>query len=193
VVLLLYTYPAFVTGLSFALGYEGISAKVVLSLLMALGGLVLVANPVLSLSTVGIILALGGSVTYTCYILVSSRNLKGVSGELSGFYVFGGATLSFGVLGLSTGKLLFTWNSQGWLWIVLISIISTSLAVILFFKGLRLVGPSKASILSTAELVTSVVAAFIIFGETLSTLQLIGGMLILAAVVISSLPYRSRG
>lgn len=187
VVLVLYTYPAFVTGLSFALGFEGMSGRVIAALVMALAGLVLVADPVLNLSTIGLLLALGGSVTYTAYILVGSKALNRTDGEISAFYVFGGSALSFGILGASTGSLGVTWNADGWLWVLLISLVSTSMAVTLFFKGLKHVGPSRASILSTAELVTSVVAAFAIFGETLNPLQLIGGALILAAAVLTAL------
>jgi drug/metabolite transporter (DMT)-like permease len=187
VVLVLYTYPAFVTGLSFALGFEGISRRVMAALLMALAGLALVANPVLNLSAIGVAFALGAAVTYTAYILVSSRTLNKTEGEISSFFVFGGTAVSFGALLAATGGFAVTWNADGWLWVLLISIVSTSMAMTLFFKGLNKVGPSRASILSIAELVTSVLAAFVIFGETLTTVQMAGGLLILAAAVLTAL------
>jgi len=71
----------------------------------------------------------------------------------------------------------------------MISLVSTSLAATAFFLGLKLVGPSRASILSTAELVISVVAAFVLFGEVLSGSQLFGGLLILFAAVLASLSW----
>ena len=69
----------------------------------------------------------------------------------------------------------------------MIGFISTSLAATMFFQGLRLVGPSRASILSTAELITSVAAASFIFSELISITQLMGGILILLATVVASL------
>ena len=53
----------------------------------------------------------------------------------------------------------------------------------LFFAGLRRVGPTNASILSTVEPLATVVLAFLVFGETLGALQLAGGTLVLAAAI----------
>ena len=54
----------------------------------------------------------------------------------------------------------------------------------LFFAGLRRVGPTTASILSTAEPVTTVVLAFVVFGESLGAVQLVGGALVVGAVFV---------
>ena len=59
-------------------------------------------------------------------------------------------------------------------------------AVSLFFAGLNRVGPTTASILSTAEPVTTVALAFLAFGEALSPVQLGGGALVVGAVVLLS-------
>jgi drug/metabolite transporter (DMT)-like permease len=48
------------------------------------------------------------------------------------------------------------------------------------------VGPTAASILSTAEPVTTVLLAFLAFGESLSPVQLAGGGLVIAAVLVLS-------
>ncbi len=54
----------------------------------------------------------------------------------------------------------------------------------LFFAGLSRVGPTSASILATVEPVVTVVLAFLVFGETLGPAQLVGGALVLSAVVV---------
>jgi drug/metabolite transporter (DMT)-like permease len=56
--------------------------------------------------------------------------------------------------------------------------------VSLFFAGLERVGPTTASILSTVEPVVTVLLAFVAFGEVLSTPQLLGGALVLGAVLV---------
>jgi len=187
VVLVLYTYPAFVTGLSFALGFERMSRRVILALALALTGLVLVAGPILNLSPIGVLLSLGAALVYTTYILVSSRWLKRTSGEVSTFYVTGTAALSFAIFGTITGGLGITWSQGAWLWVLLIIVVSTVMALSLFFAGLKRIGPSRSSILSTAELVTSVTAAFVVFGEALSPEQVAGGVLIVAAAFLTAL------
>jgi drug/metabolite transporter (DMT)-like permease len=54
----------------------------------------------------------------------------------------------------------------------------------LFFAGLSRVGPTTASILSTVEPLVTVTLASIVFGERLSGPQLVGGALVLAAVLV---------
>ncbi|MEM2128508.1 MAG: DMT family transporter [Candidatus Methanomethylicaceae archaeon] len=187
VALILYTYPVFVTASSLSLGFERPSVRILIALVAAMSGLVLVADPVMEGSATGVLLALGASIVYTIYIIVSTRVLKEVSGELSTFYVAGGAAVSFGIAGSLMGGLSFGWGQDAWVWAILIAVIPTVLALTFFFKGLAIVGPTRASILSTAEIVTSVVAASAIFGEALSPLQAFGGSIIIAASLLAAL------
>ena len=70
---------------------------------------------------------------------------------------------------------------------------STVVAIWLFFAGLRRVGPTAAAILSTLEPVVTVMLAFAVFGESLGPAQLLGGALVLCAVlVVQTNPRRDR-
>jgi drug/metabolite transporter (DMT)-like permease len=141
---------------------------------------------------VGALLALGAALTYTAYILVSDR----IVGELDPFalalLVLTGATVSFAVAGLATGSLDLALSGEAWLWLLLIALVSTVVAVSAFFAGLRRVGPSEAAILSTFEPPVTVALAFLVLGERLAAPQLLGGALVLAAVVLLQLPARRR-
>ena len=75
-------------------------------------------------------------------------------------------------------------TAAGWGWLACLAVVSTVGAISLFFAGLRRVGPTTASILATVEPLVTVVLAFLVFGETLGAVQLAGGALVLAAVVI---------
>ena len=83
-------------------------------------------------------------------------------------------------------------SAAGFGWLGGIAVVSTVGAVSLFFAGLRRVGPTTASILSTAEPVTTVVLAFLAFGESLGPVQLAGGALVLGAVLVLSVQAGSR-
>ena len=72
----------------------------------------------------------------------------------------------------------------GWGWLACIAVVSTVAAISLFFAGLRRVGPTTASILATVEPLVTVLLAFLVFGETLGPVQLVGGALVLAAVLV---------
>jgi drug/metabolite transporter (DMT)-like permease len=185
--LLLYTFPAMVAVAAIALGRERADARRLGALGLASVGLVLVlatAKPG-ALDAVGAALALSAALVYTTYILVS----QGVAGRirptlLSALVCSGAAvtlTLGSALLGdLHPGDVTLS----GWGWLAGIALVSTVAAVSLFFAGLKRVGPTTASVLSTVEPVVTVVLAFLVFGELLGALQLLGGALVIAAVLV---------
>jgi len=61
----------------------------------------------------------------------------------------------------------------------------TALAFRWFLAGTRRIGAARASILSTVEPVYTIVLASILLGETLSPIQLVGGALVIAGVILA--------
>jgi drug/metabolite transporter (DMT)-like permease len=82
-------------------------------------------------------------------------------------------------------------SATGFVWLGSLAVVSTVGAIVLFFAGLRRVGPSTAAILSTLEPVVTVVLAFIVFGESFGPAQFAGGALVLLAVLAVRAPARS--
>ena len=187
--MLLYTFPAMVVVAAIALGRETASRRRTGALLVSSGGLalVLLGAGAGAFDWVGAALGFGAALTYTAYILVSDR----VGGDLEALplsaLITTGAAITFGVAAVSTGTLDTGFASTGWLWLAAIAIVSTVTPITLFFAGLRRVGPSTASILSTLEPLTTVALAFVVFGETLTGLQLAGAALVLGAAVLLNL------
>jgi drug/metabolite transporter (DMT)-like permease len=64
------------------------------------------------------------------------------------------------------------------------TIVGTTIPVLAFILGLRLVGASRAAILSTFEPASSVLLAVLILGESANPIQYLGGAFILASVVV---------
>lgn len=186
VALILYSYPALVTIGSITLGWEKPSRRIAAGLLLALIGVVFVAYAGVGIELYGVLLAAGAAITYSIYILISSRALKGLSGEAAIFYVIIGAAVSFSLTGLLEGGIHLAWRPEGWIWVILITLVCTCLAATTFFQGLRLIGPTKSSILSVMEPVTSIIIASIMFGELLNFQQLVGGVLIFLAVIVTA-------
>jgi drug/metabolite transporter (DMT)-like permease len=191
--MLLYTFPAMVTVAAIALGRETASRRRTGALLVSSGGLALVLLGAGggTFDWLGAALGLGAAMTYTAYILVSDR----VGGELRALplsaLITTGAALTFGLACAGSGSFDTGFASEGWLWLTAIAIVSTVTPIALFFAGLRRVGPSTASILSTLEPLTTVALAFVVFGETLSAVQVTGAMLVLGAAI--ALQLRPRG
>ena len=61
----------------------------------------------------------------------------------------------------------------------------TALAFRWFLAGTRRIGAARASLLSTVEPVYTIALASILLGETLSPVQLVGGALVIAGVILA--------
>jgi drug/metabolite transporter (DMT)-like permease len=184
--LVLYLYPAFVTIGAVALGRDRLDRVRVAALLLAFGGLVLVlfSDGAGAPDAVGVALALASALAYTGYILTSETALTDTEPLSLSALVCTGATGTLVVAALASGTVDFGFDAIGWLWLVAIAAVSTVLAILLFFAGIRRVGPSRASIISTVEPLVTVGLAFAVFGEQLAAAQLAGGALVLTSVVL---------
>jgi drug/metabolite transporter (DMT)-like permease len=190
--LVLYIYPALVLAGAVALGRERATARRVLALVVALMGTALVLAGAASggLDALGTAMAFGAAVVYTAYILTGDRVVVGVPPVALAALVCTGATVTFGVASLVRGGPELGFGAEGFAWVGAIALVSTVGAILAFFAGLARVGPSAASILSTLEPVVTVALAAAAFGESLTAVQLAGGALVLAAVVVMQWPVR---
>jgi drug/metabolite transporter (DMT)-like permease len=185
--LVLYTYPALVTVAAIALRRERANRRRMVALGMASLGLVLVLAGAGSgtLDPLGVALGLAAAVVYTTYILVSEGATHRIPPLALAALVCTGAATTLTIGSAAIGELHpGALDESGLAAILGIAAISTVAAISLFFAGLKRVGPSTASILSTAEPVVTVILAYAAFGEHLSAQQLLGGALVLGAVVV---------
>jgi drug/metabolite transporter (DMT)-like permease len=184
--LLLYTYPAMVTAAALLLRREAATPRRLAALAAASGGvaLVLVGAGAGSFDAVGVAMGIGAALVYTTYILVADTVIADVDPLPLSALVATGAAGTFAVVGVGSGSVDVGFAAGGWFWLACIALVSTVAAVLAFFAGLRRVGPSAASILSTFEPVVTIALAFACFGDRLAPVQLMGGALVLAAVVI---------
>jgi drug/metabolite transporter (DMT)-like permease len=183
--ILLYTFPAIVAAAAVALGRERLDARRLTALGLAFGGLVLVVagTGMGTVDPVGVALAITAALVYSTYILVSDTVVGRMRPSVLSALVCSGATVSLTVGSTLLGQLRpGEVTLEGWGWLVCLSVVSTVGAVSFFFAGLKRVGPTTASILATVEPLVTVFLAFLVFGETLGPLQLLGGALIVAAV-----------
>jgi drug/metabolite transporter (DMT)-like permease len=185
--LLLYTFPAIVAAAAVALGRERMDARRLAALGLAFGGLVLVVAGAGAgaLDPLGAALGLGAAVVYSTYILVSDGIVTRVRPRVLSALVCTGAAASLTVGSALLGELRpGELTAAGWGWLACLAVVSTVASISLFFAGLRRVGPTTASILATVEPLVTVLLAFLVFGETLGVVQVVGGGLVLAAVLV---------
>jgi drug/metabolite transporter (DMT)-like permease len=197
--LLVYTYPAMVAAAAVVIGRERLDRRRVAALALASGGLVLVLSGAGAgaLDPLGAALGLGAAIVYCTYILVSDTVTARVRPQVLATIVCSGAAVTLTAGSAALGELRpGALTLAGWGWLACLAVVSTVGAISLFFAGLKRVGPTTASILSTAEPVVTVLLAFALFGESLGPIQVVGGLLVLAATPtarLSAAPDRPAG
>lgn len=191
-VLLLYLYPVFVAVGSSLVEKETLSQKMVISIGVSLLGLTMVLGTSFNqINYVGVLLAVGAAITYSSYILLGNRVVKQLPAMVTSGYVSLFAAISLLVMGISTGTLNFHLTSGAWVAIGGVALCGTILPMFTFFKGMEIIGSTRASILSMIEPLITIGLSAILLSERLTFIQLTGGMIVLIGAVLVVLAPKS--
>ncbi len=182
VALLLYLYPVFVVILSVVFHHEPVNRIKIFALGLALVGLALTVGPEGG-QLPGILLSISAAAIYSVYIIVGTQVMQQVSAIQSSAVIFLSAGVMSSLLMVVNGAHL-PQAARGWVVIGVIVIIATVIPVVTFLAGLKRIGASNAAMFSTLEPVVTVLLAALLLGEILKPITLLGGALILAAVLI---------
>lgn len=178
VALLLYVYPTLVVLLSAAFLHEKLTGRKLVLLAVSFAGLALMLGGG-SGSPMGIGLGLAAAGIYSVYILVGSRELANTDALASATVICLSAATTLGIASLFIDtRLPGTW--WGWAAVAALGIVGGVVAILAFFAGLKRVGPSVASVVSTFEPVFTAALAWFVLGESLTAAQLAGGALVVA-------------
>lgn len=184
VALLLYLYPFFVALLSVFFLKEKLTLVKVVALILALIGTALTVGPI-SGQALGAILAIASALVYSVYIMVGANVMKHVGALQSSAVIFASAGALYGSIAAVNG-FHFPQTNFGWLIIGGVVVVSTVIPVVAFLAGLERIGPTNAAMLSTLEPAVTVLLAAWFLKEILSPIILLGGAIILVAVVLAA-------
>jgi len=186
--MLLYSYPAIVSLLSFFTGDERFTRIKGIALLICLIGLVLTLGVSFqSAAPIGVLLGLGSAIAYSIYIVIGNRLLKNTDALLVTGYICISAAIVFTLTGLGTGTLQLHLPYSAWFCILGIAVFPTIVGILFFFAGLKKVGPTNASIISTLEPVITVLLSILLLGEKVTQVQVGGGIMILCGIILLQL------
>jgi len=206
--LIIYIYPAVVAVLSirFARRLPGrrpwIALGVaLLGIVLALGGIPATEMPPVG----GLILIVASPLIYAVWIILAARfsgernaSEASAAGEGSSAEAGAAAAIAMPVMMISTT--VFFWTlalttrqpvlpaeipAAAWPGLLGVAVVSTALAILTFYAGARRIGAAQASLVSTIEPVWTIALAGILLGQTLTPVQLVGGVLVIAGVVIA--------
>lgn len=184
-VLLFYTYPIYVAVLSTLIEKEILTKQVIIAILVSSIGLAMVLGTTFNkINVYGLFLAAASGLVYSCYITMGNRVVKQLPVIVTSAFVTLFASFSFLVIGLATDSLTFQLPAQAWLAVAGVTLFSTIIAIFTFFRGIELIGPTKTSILSMAEPLTTIGFSAVLFSERLSWLQMIGGFAVLGGALL---------
>ena len=184
--MLLYVYPVLVTILALALGWEKLDRRMLVLMALAIAGMAITLGGKLQGQPIGIALALMAAGVYAVYILFGnslSKSRENIHPLAACVVILGTAGLSNTAIALWQGVSL-PGTATGWLAVSAIALFSTAIAIAAFFAGVAQIGAAKASIISTFEPVITMAFGVTLLKESVSGTQLLGGAMVLAAVVL---------
>ncbi|MBN1313364.1 MAG: DMT family transporter [Anaerolineae bacterium] len=185
-IMLFYTYPSMVALFSFLLG-ERLPLTSWIAVGLALIGCVLAAGEGLIVESLwDIALPLINAAAMALYTVVAGHYTEHITGLTSGFIVI---TTSFVIVAVASifYGLGLPPSLDGWLAMLGISMLSTIVAIVGLLAGIAYIGPSRAAIVSTVNPPIAVILAAAVLGEKAEWFQYMGGLLILASVLLLQL------
>jgi len=180
-VLLLSTAPVYITIFSPWLLKEKIKTRGIIALVLSILGILLIVDPGkldFNPSSIGILAGVASGILYAFQVMTSKHTKY--SGYAQAFWSFLIATLILMPVGLVPVEVV----SNNLLYLMFLAIFPTILSVSLYFNGLKKVKAQNASILGLIEPLSAVILAVLILNENISTLEMIGGALILAGAAL---------
>ena len=183
--LLLYTYPIIVPLLAFAFGKERLTGRHLTAVFLSFAGLVFIlGGPAGRINFVGVAMAAGAALVYSCYIVLGNRLIQRIPSVTASAFIALFAACSFLAVSLGGHSLKLNIPPAGWWPVVGIILCSTVLAMLTFFKGMEHTGPTSASIISTLEPLVTIFLSWLFFQEKLSAWQILGTGAVLAGAVL---------
>ncbi len=183
VALLLYIYPILVTLFALMLGWEKADRRTLILMSVACVGLAITLGGKLQGQPLGIALGILAATIYAVYILLGNRLAHNTHPLSASLVIL--ATAGCGNTALAfAGHASLPGSLTGWLAVSAIALFSTAMAITAFLTGVKKIGASQASILSTLEPVITLTIGVALLGETASASQLFGGATVLIAVAL---------
>ena len=178
-----YFAPVLVTAASTVLFREKLTAKQILCFFMSTLGIVMVTGigdmAGGGRNMIGILFGLGAAVLYAACILIN-KFIKNVDGIHRTFLQFLAAILVLTPYVLLTGSIsLGNMDPVGWLNLLIVGLLHTGVTYCMYFTALKGVSGQQVAILSYIDPLVAVVISVTVLGETMTVLQLAGGLLIL--------------
>ena len=182
------THPLLTAAAEAYLGRARFGAKQTVALVLAFSGLVLTLNAgSLEPTTYGIVAGTVGSIGFAATMVLTSRLFPHADSRPRTAHMTASASLLFLIACLMTGAFTLPATNIGMVGFFGVCI-SFPIALTGLFMAVQTVGPTRTSFLLNFEPVAVTMLSAIFLGQSLSGLQLIGGGMVISAIVMLQWP-----
>jgi drug/metabolite transporter (DMT)-like permease len=187
-VLIQYLSPIWIALYAFIFQKEPLTKGKIVALLLAILGCYFTVGgyrmDLLRLNRIGIVSGLISSLFFSFYALYGEKGLKKYDPWTLILYGFGFGAVFYWIL-ISPMKVITEgYSFKIWMAFLYIAIFSTLIPFGLYFKGIERVRATRASITATWEPVVAGITAYFILEEVLFPLQVLGGIGVIAAIIL---------
>lgn len=187
-----YFAPVIVTAVCPFLFKEKFTAKQIVCFVLSTLGLVMitgVGNFNGGRELIGVAFGLGAAVLYAAAVILN-KFIKNVGGIQRTFLQFVSAIIVLGPYVLFTdGVTLRSLDAKGWVNLIIVGFIHTGITYCLYFSSLKELSGQKAAILSYIDPLVAVMISVTVLGESMTLIQVIGGVLILGFTMVDSFSF----
>ncbi len=169
------------------------SRSTIVAILIALAGCFLVVKGYdvnfLSLNLWGVMAGVGAAIAWSCQSLIAEHFGKHYNPITTLFYgVFIAATF-WNIGHAPTQMLAVSLTAHNILGIMYVALLGTIVPALLFFKGIAIMGATRAAVTATIEPIAAAAFAFFLVHESLALPQVLGGVLVVGSILL--LQFRS--
>ena len=188
--LIMYTYPLMIAVAGWLTGAEPFTLDRLFAILAAFAGLALALHtPHADIDWRGVAWAVFTAVVFSAVLIASGRTMRGIDRRILMLYLTCTATAIVGVVSLALVPLEWPHTDHGWTLLA----VSTGLYVLattLLFTAVKMIGPLRTAIIDNSAPIWAIVLGALLLGERLSAVQLLGGALVIGAVLLVQLSLR---
>ncbi|HEY96484.1 MAG TPA: DMT family transporter [Dehalococcoidia bacterium] len=187
-VVLVTATPIFVAVTSYLLFKEKLTIKIVLGIIISIGGSILIGYGNWSIGTnqlLGAGLALAGALAVAGYLLIG-RRIRRTIGLLSyAFITYSSAAVLLLITTMASGYSLSGYSGNTYLMFVLLALIPQILGHSSLNWSLKFMPATMVTIAVLGEPIIATILAFLILNEAPTLTEIIGGILILGGIFIA--------
>ena len=186
--LLQYLAPILVAIYSVCFWKDKLTAAKLIALMLSFGGCYLVVGGydvrLLKMNILGILGGLGAAVSAAGYTLLGERGMHRYKPSTVLFYAMAFGTLTWHIIYPPFHYVEAGFSMNQWKWILYIVVMGTIIPFGLYFMGINYIRSTRAIITATLEPISAGFMAFFFLGEAMEPLQILGGMVVVGAIVL---------